>query len=262
MGIARVKISLGDDEAAEEVLDNLIADYNDHPRFSWAIFAVADEYYNQAIQRKRAGHIDRGNEDYRKAIAVWEKMARESPSSPKYTPRAYYCAAVCYSQELKEYIKGIEHYQRIVDDWPDYKYAWHAQYFIGKYYESLRDSGGIPESEADLKIQQAYQAVVEKYPDSQSAPFAALKLGQINLAKRQWPDVAYYLELFVYQEDGEKPYFLFTGALYDLGQAYEQLDMLDRAIEVYGVFMQTADPDDSRIKTVKAKLEKFEGVKK
>ena len=260
--IGKVNIQLGDDKAVTAVLDNLIADYNEHPRLRWAVFVLGEEYYNRALSDANEGVVAEARDNFQKTVAVWEKVIQQLPASAAYTPRFYYITAVVYSQELGQYAKGIEYYQHIVDNWPEYEFAWHAQYFVGMYYERLLRAGGITESEAAPKIEQAYTAVVENYPESKSAPVAALKLGQINLARRQWPDVAYYLELFVIKEDGEAPHFLFTGAMYDLGRAYEQLGELDRAIVVYGVFMQTAGPDDARIKTVKAKLEKFEGVKK
>jgi len=261
-GMIMADIGLGNDANAQAALDSLIADFNDHPGLPEVVFVIGEEYYNRALSDANEGLVAEARDNFQKTVAVWEKVIQQLPASAAYTPRFYYIAAVVYSQELGQYAKGIEYYQHIVDNWPEYKFAWHAQYFVGMYYERLLRVGGITESEANSKVEEAYRAVVEKYPDSNSAPVAALKLGQINLARRQWPDVAYYLELFVNKEDGRAPHFLFTGAMYDLGQAYEQLGEVDGAIEVYGVFMQTADPDDSRIKTVKAKLEKFEGVKK
>jgi TolA-binding protein len=160
-------IEAGNDSAAHESLDTLIAAFpantEDLPD---VIFRVADEYYNRAIAHKRAGRDSEGDQFYRKAIIVWEKMIKHLPLSAEYTPRAYYCAAVVYSQELREYAKGIQYYQHIIDNWPKYKYACHAQFLLGRYYEKFRDSGAVSQSEADPKIQQAYKSVIQNYPDS------------------------------------------------------------------------------------------------
>ena len=253
-GIIKLDIYFGNDANVQPALDQLIADYNDHPALPEAVFQIADEYYNKAIRHTKERRNNQANDFYLKAIAVWQKMIQELPLSAKYTPRAYYCSAVVYSQELGEYLKGIEYYQIIVDNWPDYKYAWHAQYFIGKYYEKLRDSGSLPESEANPKIEQTYEAVIKKYPDSKSAPYAALKLGRLNFEKSQWVDAAMYFELFLEKapEDQRR-----GGVLYDLGRAYEEMGELDVAVQVYSIFIEIADPDDPRVKGVEARLEEF-----
>jgi tetratricopeptide (TPR) repeat protein len=152
---------------------------------------------------------------------VWERITQQLPPSIT-TPEAYYAAAVVYSQELGEYQKGIDYYQKVVDNWPDYEFAWHAQYFVGKYYEILRDSGIVSESEANSKIEQAYKAVVEKYPDSESAPSAALKLARMN---------------------------------FESGRRVE-------AVMYYEIFLAIADPGDTRIKNIKVFLEQLKGEEK
>ena len=260
MDMAKTDIGLGNDAAVEKTIDILIADFNDHPELPTAIFILGEEYYNKAFNTKGDTNSPdaRPEEYYRKALAIWERIIQKLPPSPT-TPQAYWCSAVVYSQELGEYQKGIEYYQNVVDTWPDYEYAWHAQFFIGMYYEKLRDSGGIPESEVNPKIEQAYKAVVEKYPDSNSSPYAALKLGQLNFNRGQWADAAKYFELFMEKApEGQRR----GDVLYDLGRAYEKMGELDLAAEVYRTFIQMADPTDARIKTVKAGLEKLEGATK
>jgi tetratricopeptide (TPR) repeat protein len=160
---------------------------------------------------------------------------------------------------LGQYQKGIDYYQQIVDSWPDYKYAWHAQFFVGMYYEKLRDSGDLPPSEADPKIEQAYKAVIEKYPDCSSVRHACLRLGSINFGKGQWTEAAKYFELFLekYPED-----IRWHGVLYDLGRVYEKMGEPSLAAEVYRAFVEISDQNDPRVKAVKAKLEKLEGVNK
>jgi len=255
-------IESGDDSAAQKVLDNLIADFNADPDLPDVIFRIADEYYNRAIGHKREGRDNQADEFYRKAIGVWEKMIQYLPLSAEYTPRAYWCSAVVYSQELREYEKGIEYYQHIIDNWPKYKYAWHAQFLAGRYYEKLRDSGGLTESEANPKIQQAYKSVIENYPDSDSAPIAALNLGRMYFKSARWADAAHYFELCVERNNGQIPNHVLTSALYDLARSYEEMGKLDMAVEMYRIFIEIAGQDDPRIEIVRAKLEKLEGAKK
>lgn len=256
-------IEAGNDIAAQEALDTLTGAFpGNAENLPDVIFRLADEYYNRAIGHKRAGRHDQADEVYRKAIDVWEKMIEYLPLSAEYTPRAYWCSAVVYSQELREYQKGIDYYQHILDDWPKYKFAHHAQFLAGRYYEKLKNSGSLSKSEAEAKIDESYKAVIEKYPDSKSAPQAALRLGQLNFKRRQWSDAAYYFELFVEKNNGQTPNHVFISALYDLARTYEKMGSLYLATEMYGIFVETAPPDDPRIKTAGAKLEKLEGLEK
>ena len=50
---------------------------------------------------------------------------------------------------------------------------------MGKYYEKLRDAGAIERGEANAMIKEAYQAVVENWPDCDWADGAQLKLDRI-----------------------------------------------------------------------------------
>jgi tetratricopeptide (TPR) repeat protein len=78
----------------------------------------------------------------------------------------------------------------------------------------------------------------------------------------QWADAAHYFEVFVQIDNGRAPNHVLINALYDLGKTYELMGNLDVAVEMYHVFIEIADPNDTRIRTVQAELEKFEGAKK
>jgi len=259
VAIGKVHIELGDDEAVQAIIDGLIADYNDHPDLPKAVFVVGEEYYYKAFDDPNKCLKVKSEEYLYKAKDIWERIVPQRPESQSIDLKhAYYFSAVCYHR-LREYERAIEYYQKVVDDWPDYLYAWSAQYLIGNCYEKLRNSGVIPESEANPKIEQAYEAVVEKYPDSGSVNNALLKLGWFNFKKGQWVDAAMYFELFMEKapEDQRR-----TGVLYDLGRAYEEMGELDVAVQVYSAFIKIAEPTDPRIKRVEAWLEELGGNNK
>jgi tetratricopeptide (TPR) repeat protein len=87
---------------------------------------------------------------------------------------------------------------------------------------------------------------------------ACLKLARLSFSENQPVEAAEYLELFLEKspDDPRVP-----DVLYDLGRAYEQMGRLDLAVETYGKFIET-DPNNPLVKTVKARLEKLEGVNK
>jgi len=244
-------IESGNDAGILDDIDTLIADFNNHPDLPMAVSLIAQSYYKKGFRLQNEGLDDQSADNYRKTITIREIVIQQFPSSDL-TTRAYYLSAVLYSQHLQQYQKAIEYFQKVVDNWPDYQFAWHAQYFIGYYYEKLRNSGAIAESEANPKIEQAYQAVVEKYPDSRPAPHVAIKLGRLNFEKEQWSQAVKYFEFFL-----EKFPEQFRRVVVPLGQAYEKMGELEKTKELYRAFIDSADPSDSRIKTVKTLLEQL-----
>jgi len=189
-------IEPGDFNEVQTTIDNLIDNYNDNKGLPQVIFYVGHHYYNKARIKKQESLEDEARDELIKAITIWERLIQEIPQS-EYTPRAYFTSAVCYSQELRDYEMGIEYFERIVDNWPVYEYAWSAQYQTGRYYEKLRDSGAIGVAEANEKIEQAYMAVLENYPDCSLAPDACLKMAAFSLKRQQRLEAITFFELFL-----------------------------------------------------------------
>ena len=212
-------IESGDDAVVRAALNTLIADFNDHTDLPEAVFIVGEQYYYKAFNDPKKCIKVKSEENLYKAKDIWESIVAQWPESKSIgLKHAQYFSAVCYSR-FGEYEKAITHYQKVVDNWPDYQYAWSAQYLIGNCYEKLKYFGTLPESEADPKIEQAYQSVVEKYPDCAMVPTASLKLGHLNLKR---------------------------------GQKIE-------AYQYFEIFLATARPNDPRITSVEAHLEKLKG---
>ncbi|MBW8039064.1 MAG: tetratricopeptide repeat protein [Planctomycetes bacterium] len=223
IGAAKVNalslIESGNDTAAQEAIDILIADFNDHPDLPEAVFVIGEQYYYKAFEDPNKCRKVKSQENLYKAKDIWERIAAQWPESKSIgLKHAQYFSAVCY-RRLGQYEKAITYYQQVVDNWPDYQYVWSAQYLIGNCYEKLKDFGSLPESEASLKMEQAYKAVVEGYPDCAMVPTASLKLGHLNLKR---------------------------------GQKVE-------AVQYFVLFLTTARPNDPRITSVETHLEKLKG---
>lgn len=180
---------------------------------------------------------------YRKALEIWEGLLRDSPESP-IASEACYFAAVCYAQELHEYEKGVQYFRMVAENWPDYDYAWHAQYFVGSYTERLKLSGRMTSTEADPIIEGAYQRVLERYPESKSVAPAAFKLARTKFARSEWLDAAKYLEIFLQTPVDSQNQAHLLRTWYDLGYAYEKGGHWDAAMQVYGTFLRRARAED------------------
>ena len=166
-GIVKLDICLGNDANVQPALEQLFVDFNDQPALPEAVFVIGEQYYNKAFQCKNEGWSAEARENFLKAIVIWEKIITDLPSS-LYTPQAYYFSADCL-RGLGEHKKAIEYYQKIIVDWPDYENAWSSQYFIGFTYEKLGKTGAISKFATKTATKEAYEKVLQNYPDCPAA---------------------------------------------------------------------------------------------
>jgi len=180
--LAIANIGIGDDPNALSQVDRLIVDFNDSPFLPRIVFHIGEEYFLQASKIK--GIDDNQAKDYfQKAISVWQRVITKLPASATYTSRSCYITAVVYSQELHEYQKSIEYYQMVVNNWPEYKYADNAHFFLACCFEKLASLGIISEADAAAQIRQTCERLLANYPDSQMAIVAYKLLKRYEVSK-------------------------------------------------------------------------------
>jgi tetratricopeptide (TPR) repeat protein len=160
--LAILEITVVDDIAAMDALDTLISDFNEHPNLPEAIFVVGEQYYSKAIRYRLGENNAEREKGFTKALAIWQIIIDQPPSS--ITSQAYNFMAICHDR-LNEYEVAIKYYQKVLDDWPDYKNACFTQFQIGRCYERQKNAGTLKRTEANNLIRTAYEAVVENYPD-------------------------------------------------------------------------------------------------
>ena len=255
VGIGVSQIHLSEDVQVEAVVDALVEDFNDLPRVDWGVFVIGEEYYFLAEKMKKQGLTKISNENYRQAIGVWRRIIDDLPET-EHTTYSWYFSGVCYIR-LKEYEKTVAHFEKVIEKWPGYHRAARAQFSIGKCYESLKDAGTLPGSEADLKIEQAYKTVLENYLDSASAIDACFKLGWLNFRKGLWPESVHYWELSREKLGVSPKDYKALNILYPLGRAYEELGRFDLAVKAYSEFINVAPSIDPRVDKVKSRLEQL-----
>jgi TolA-binding protein len=238
---------------ADEAFDKMIADFSGHPDLAGAILVIGEQCYKQGLS-KQDNDPNQAKDLYEMAVKVCDRLINELPDNTL-VPEALRGAGLSYYM-LGKPQKSITYFQKVVDDYPQYEFVWSAQSWLGDCYEKLRDTGADPKAEA--KMEQAFKAVIEKYPDCPSVEHACLKLAELGFSRKRPVEAAMYLELFL-QTSPDDPRV--PKVLYDLGQAYEQMGEPNLAAEVYRIFIKT-DPNNPLVKTVKARLEKLEGVNK
>lgn len=169
--IGNINIRLGDDEAARSIFDKLLVDFRDHSILPKAVALMADGYYNEALLKKNQGQDEEAREYLLKAITEYERIIKQLPETVHTTAEAHRVAADCYYR-LGHVEKALEYNQKVVDNWPDYMYAWDALFWMGRHYEEMNKSGLLSKSEAFPKIKAVYQHILEKYPTCPAAKHA------------------------------------------------------------------------------------------
>ncbi len=116
------------------------------------------------FRRTREGLDEQANWYYQQTIAECERIITQLPETGYITAEACFFSAVCYGR-LGQYEKAIKYYQKVVDNWPEYKSAPSAQSRIAKTYKWLLRFGVMSESEAERAITVAFEQLVEKFPN-------------------------------------------------------------------------------------------------
>ena len=181
VSIGNIKLRLGDDKAARVIFDKVLADFAAHPILPKAVHFMAGGYWDRALSEPRQNRrkTERAKEYFRKALVEWERIITQFPEVPFTTAQAHHFAAECY-RRFGQHEKAIEYYQKIIDNWPEYKPTGQMQFMIGYIYRHLKRMGAISESEADPKIKAAFEQVVQNYPDCKAAGAAHSWLNLYN----------------------------------------------------------------------------------
>ena len=161
-------IQAGDNTAAETEVDSLIADPPTAVHLGDVVARSGQEYYRQGLQYESQGLEAQARACFEKAAATWQKVTLEEAVKVDVAQYSYYLWGDC-CRRLGWYAESIQHYQKLADDYPDYKTLWHGLFMIGRNYQSMAKEGLIAKSEANTKTKAAYQRLTETHPDCKAA---------------------------------------------------------------------------------------------
>jgi len=111
----------GDYVALHETIDRLIADFNDHPGLACVVTRSGHAYRRRANDARREGLSKEAEDNNFKAIALYDRVINEFGSSP-FAASAYFFSALAY-RDLGQYQEALDCCNRLLDNWPQYKYA-------------------------------------------------------------------------------------------------------------------------------------------
>lgn len=200
-GVAICHIGLGNMQAAEAAIDKLLADFRGNVLMAGCFYDIGNAY-------NRAGNYEKAEQIYQSVLDTWPEyqytlwvliglakaniglgdnamaeaiieelitnIKSDFPNGIDLSTAAaegYYHAGDCY-REMGKHEKSTQCYQKVVDNCPDYEYAWSAQFLIGKNYQALKEAGLISKSQADKQTIIAYIQLLERYPSCPPAKYA------------------------------------------------------------------------------------------
>lgn len=148
---------------AQTAIDKLFVDFAGCPDLPMVVTIAGEKYYKEGLSNEKEGRVRLAKGYFEKAVKIWDKLIDEIPDFPS-IPEVYCWAGDCY-HKLGKYEESLKHFQKVVDNHPQYEYAWHALSMVGINYEKMKDSGIISESDANPKIKAAYTQIIQKYPN-------------------------------------------------------------------------------------------------
>ena len=129
----------------------------------------------ESLYQAAKDRLDRG--DLKVAAALFDEVERQHPYSP-WARRAQLMSSFTYYAQ-RDYPKAIQNASRFLSIHPGNKDAPYAYYLIGiSYYEQISDVQR--DQQITTQARQALQEVVRRYPRSEYASDARLKIDLLN----------------------------------------------------------------------------------
>ena len=154
----------GDETSANSIFDAMLQDFKDHSYLPSSVILTAEGYYRRSQKTKEKDETFPANRLINKTMQTANIVKARWPNSIE-VPNALFLVGECHYQ-LKDYQKSADIFQQVVDGYPNSEMAVNALFMVAESYRTLKETGGVSQSEADLKIRSAYEQLLQKYPNS------------------------------------------------------------------------------------------------
>jgi TolA-binding protein len=185
--VAVVAAQAGEDSDAEAVVQKMVTDYPTNPKLTEAVFQIGEQYWKMAgVERGKSLGLAKGQKvvilkkipdmpekakaGYASAKRIWKRIAENLPTSDT-TPQAVFFVAEC-CRALDQNQEAMAGYQKVVDQWPGYEYAWMAQDRIIKGYREMAALGSMSVYDSETAITAAYERMLKLFPNCPAASIA------------------------------------------------------------------------------------------
>lgn len=223
-------VSYPDEDAVIEILNSI---YKDDNTKGSHIFHIGEAYFRMGEKLRSKKKPAEALTYYQKAIDVWKQGILDSMPGCEYETGAYLFSGICYGR-LQQHQKAAEYFQKVIQDWPDYRHVGSAHDWYAECLEKMKTKGLVEADTANTQIEEAYKVIVEEYPDYLYRTNICKKLGKFYLSHKRWQDaINHYNSL---KSEGEIP---LGEVLYYLGRCYEEVGDKANAITTYTEFLKT-----------------------
>ena len=165
--LGQMRLRKGDDEAAETVFQEVLAEYAKHPRLAEAVNLMGMTYFDQALKTQgwEPGPVPNPPDSARiymvNAVEKWRLIMDQMPEDPSATPTA--CSGMVQAYyRLADFEKALDYCRQFLQRWPHHGDARVVYIVTYKVVERLMLQREIPEAEARALMQRAQGEFQEK----------------------------------------------------------------------------------------------------
>ena len=158
------RLEANDLAGAKQLFSQFRTKYANSLYLEEGILDLAGEFYRKGLRTEG----DSSRDYLREVIAICQT---EKPTEADFKIQSFTMLGQSYFR-LGDFAKSAYYCQKLVDEYPDSRFVWHAQFMVGYAYENMQQTGAMSEQEAAGRIRTAYQNLLEKYPNCKSAKMA------------------------------------------------------------------------------------------
>jgi tetratricopeptide (TPR) repeat protein len=164
----RSRLQADDLAGAKELFNEFKLKYADSLYLEEGIVDLAEEFYNKGLRNEGDS-----SKDYLKEVIAICQTHKPTEADLKVW---VYTMLAQSNFRLGNFAESAYYHQKIVDEYPDSRFVWHAQFMVGRAYEDMQKAGGISEQEAAGRIEAAkkiYEEIIQNCPAGADAAVLA-----------------------------------------------------------------------------------------
>ena len=143
-------------------VEDLINEHAKHSELSEALFLLGEEYYALGKTARKKGAAT-WTYNYKKCIALWDKVVKELPPG-RYGIMARDYRAGAY-RAMGDYGAALDGYEYLAREYCCYERHWHACFMVIRCYEEMAAAGLLTSKETCAGIIPAIHRLTAAYPE-------------------------------------------------------------------------------------------------
>jgi len=213
------QIEAGQTDLVETEIEGIKTQFPEINENVLALHLIAEDLYTTAMEVKSEPNSI-ATEYFSRSIAIYENEILSLDNNDPNTPDVQTPPGSIFTDNFRAlvwYMLGLDYWylgqwfpaadgfeQSIIAD-PNHPFAGQTHWLVSSCYEKLKDSETVDTNEANIMIEWGYQTLFDEYPDCPIVDYAALRLGEINLARGKPVTACVYFNWYLdyaFEEDG------------------------------------------------------------